>query len=47
LSRIAADVGGARLEHSETEQTEHRHQREVERLGRFPRGGQQRLELQV
>jgi hypothetical protein len=36
----APDVRGASLEHPESERAEHHHRREVERVDRFPHGGQ-------
>jgi hypothetical protein len=42
-----ADAGAARLEDSQTEQSQERDQGEVVRVGGLPGGGDQGLELQV
>ena len=47
---LLAEVGDVRaggFEDPQAEQPEHSHQREAEQVRRFPRGGEQRLELQL
>jgi hypothetical protein len=42
-----SDIGAGGFEDPQAEQPEHGYQREIERVRRFPGGGEQRLELQV
>ena len=41
------DIGASGFEDPQAQQAEHGHQRKVVRVGRFPGGGEQGLELQV
>jgi hypothetical protein len=43
----ALDVAAGCLEHAQPEEPQHRHQRQVEAIGRVPASDQQSLELQM